>query len=1266
MSENLDTRLFDLAAAIEGELDLDATIDFAALAQRFDVPPDDVRRVVTALRAVQQALGEDLDARTELAPPDLPADYELGAELGRGGMGIVYRAHQRSLDRDVAVKVLRPGDLAFGPAIARFEREAKNLARLRHRHIVSVHEVGRANGHVYFTMDLVEGKSLQRAIADREMTATRAVKLVRQICSAMVYAHQKGVVHRDLKPANVLVDENDDAFVCDFGLARDLGDGCDATLSGQLVGTPAYMSPEQALGDKARVGEASDVYALGAILYECLAGQPPFHGLPLAKLMAAVVADEPVALRKRNPRVPRDLAVICGKAMQKRIEDRYATVQALAEDLERFAIGKEILARPRPWFVRGARFVRRHRGAVVAAALPVVAAVAAMWWLVVPELLQRHQRELGDRLYAEGNLDGARYAYGEAGLVLPKSATDPDARCTRFADCLVDEAGRLLAAGQADRAKELATAAKDLLPDAHDLRNFGYLAEAQITERHDAWYVACKADALGTGRVDTAFGLDVLTPRLRADLTGSRPEAAALLAGMLVNGPDGLLAPLEDARSPWITTLLRMRANLPEARRAWLDRLCRANSAMELEYHDADFEQALVALVRDRGLDAEARQDAAALLHRFGRFPFLRNRAHPSPDGRPNSFVSDPFVVTDEDLDELVARWDSLRGLDRITAYDRRIGFVLETIARPAPAIEGVPQSVTDSVLRSWLERHTGHHGTDVAAWWGHHRDEDPRARLLGALKWEVRPADLTPALLLREFHGPAARSSAYAQGWIHELLTLTVADDVRVPFLSPRTGDLVVRWERALHAIPGDGYTLRLATLGFVGGAPTPRILWQKELPIGIDETVRWNERMTPDLGGLGYEIEFLRNRVQLSSSTLAVLGQAKLEWTNDGVRGRIDNCQTTLVLAGASGQYRGDHHLHPGRVTVAGGSWFEGKGGQWHVDAITLATVVPAAAPTTPWTTADWQQALGATIEGLAKAGEAPVLNALPIVVAADFLPLGPHREALLAIDALASTSPFGAGLNCVEERRRARLLAGDPTALDLPATPAFAEAADAPAFPGRTSFLVRLALTTDVPALRDHAFAQLQETELPPAFARTLAAAIAAGAPAPTWLAERVRDTPGRFAAFVQANQARLAGLLLLGLIAFAALIVTIRHRRPFAAGLLYWSSLWLGHCSLVVGDTELLQPPPFFAMTIVAAWVGCWRIVPGFLWWFTPLWWSASAVVLLFGGLGRAESGFFYGVTFALYYCIKWQLWRAHRAELDARWDRMRKGVPRVRA
>ena len=267
LPDDPDERLALLAEAVEANPhDHDAT----ELAARYDLPRDLVEDAIAAAQAFDEAFGEDLP-QDLAAPIPLPPGYDLVSELGRGGMGVVYRVRHRALGRDVALKAVR----LAGPdaaTTARFDREVRALARLRHPHIVRVFEGGEVDGVTYYTMELVEGVTLAELITNG-IGVARSVRLLSRIADAVEHAHQHGIVHRDLKPSNILIDEAGEPFVVDFGLARDAGFGAESqaktpTLTGQVVGTPAYMSPEQAAGVPA--GEAADIYALGAILYECL------------------------------------------------------------------------------------------------------------------------------------------------------------------------------------------------------------------------------------------------------------------------------------------------------------------------------------------------------------------------------------------------------------------------------------------------------------------------------------------------------------------------------------------------------------------------------------------------------------------------------------------------------------------------------------------------------------------------------------------------------------------------------------------------------------------------------------------------------------------------------------------------------------------------------------------------------------------------------------------------------------------------------------
>jgi len=273
-------------------------------------------------------------------------DYELLEEIGRGGMGIVYKARQVSLDRIVAVKVLLSGRLAGPEFVQRFRTEAAAAASLQHPNIVAIHEVGFREGQHFFAMDYVAGRSLAQITRDGPLPARRAAGYVKTTAEAIQYAHERSILHRDLTPANVLIDENDQPKVTDFGLAKRLEKDTELTLSGQVLGSPNYMPPEQAAARRGLVGKRSDVYSLGAILYHLLTGRAPFAGDTVAKTLQQVENIEPVSPQLLNPGVPRDLETICLKCLEKEPARRYASAQELADELGRFLDRKPILARP--------------------------------------------------------------------------------------------------------------------------------------------------------------------------------------------------------------------------------------------------------------------------------------------------------------------------------------------------------------------------------------------------------------------------------------------------------------------------------------------------------------------------------------------------------------------------------------------------------------------------------------------------------------------------------------------------------------------------------------------------------------------------------------------------------------------------------------------------------------------------------------------------------------------------------------------------------
>ena len=286
-------------------------------------------------------------ARMEMTLPREFGDYTLREEIGRGGMGIVYRAEQRSLGREVAMKVILRGALASDTDIARFRSEAEAAARLEHPGIVRIFEVGEEEGHMYFTMPLVQGRTLSDLIADGPLPNREASRLVRDVARAIQYAHERGVVHRDLKPANVLVDRENRAHVTDFGLAKRVYDdgAANLTATGAILGTPSYMAPEQAAGGRGEVGPAADVYSLGALLYALVTGRPPFQGPSPVDTVLMVLEQDPVPPKLLNPRVNRDLEMVVLRCLQKPLELRYASAGELANDLQAYLNGEPVSAR---------------------------------------------------------------------------------------------------------------------------------------------------------------------------------------------------------------------------------------------------------------------------------------------------------------------------------------------------------------------------------------------------------------------------------------------------------------------------------------------------------------------------------------------------------------------------------------------------------------------------------------------------------------------------------------------------------------------------------------------------------------------------------------------------------------------------------------------------------------------------------------------------------------------------------------------------------
>jgi len=459
----------------------------------------------------------------------LPPGYEPLGELGRGGMGVVYRARHVKLNRVCAVKMILAGGHAGQAERQRFEAEAQAIARLQHPGIVQVFEVGEHQGHAFMALEFCPGGSLDRRLRDKPPTAREAAAIVRALAEAMQAAHDENVLHRDLKPAYVLIAGDGTVKVTDFGLAKKL-DEAGQTQTGAVMGTPSYMPPEQASGVR-DLGPAVDVYALGAVLYECLTGRPPYRGATAMDTILQVLGDEPVAVRQLNPQASADLETICHKCLQKDAKKRYASAQELADDLGRFLDGRPITARPVSSFERGYRWVKRNPAvsALSAAVLLVLGAgVVASWILAAWALYEKGNAEVLAKAEGEANL----FAQGQKKLADDKAgearreAAAAKAQARRAEDARhaiqIDNAMRARQEGGYDR---MATLLAEMLPKYHQTWETRYVRNLWLKEAWPLRVFGHFGDDAGNGNTGQVFSA-VFSPDGKRVVTGSKDKTA--------------------------------------------------------------------------------------------------------------------------------------------------------------------------------------------------------------------------------------------------------------------------------------------------------------------------------------------------------------------------------------------------------------------------------------------------------------------------------------------------------------------------------------------------------------------------------------------------------------------------------------------------------------------------------------------------------------------------------------------------------------------
>jgi serine/threonine protein kinase/tetratricopeptide (TPR) repeat protein len=499
------------------------------------------------------------------------AGYEVERELGRGGMGIVYRARQMALNRTVALKVIRAGGFATDAERLRFQNEAEAVAQLDHPQIVPIHEVGERGGLLYFSMKLVTGAGLDERLDHYQGDPRASARVTMLVAEAVHHAHQRGILHRDLKPANILLDERGDPHVTDFGLARRIEGEGELTRSGLIVGTPSYMSPEQASGKKGTpLTTATDVYGLGSILYALLAGRAPHAGSSLVETLDLVREASPEPPSRRNPIVPRDLEVICLKCLEKDPSRRYPDAQALADDLQRWLSGQPITARPVGPLTRLAMWCRRHPLPAALAALLVVSVIggfAGVTW--------KWREAERARLKSAALLD---YLTNE---VLSEASTEVNPRSARFTVLEMLDRSSARIGGDFQGRPEIEAAIREAVGGAY--LSLGQHAQA---EAHLRGALKLDTQLYGPEHAATLHVANLLADLL--DQCGRYEEAEPLIRRNLevcrrVLGPDD---PTTLAAANHLGALLRKQKRLDEAEPFLRTTLATRRKALPVDHPD--------------------------------------------------------------------------------------------------------------------------------------------------------------------------------------------------------------------------------------------------------------------------------------------------------------------------------------------------------------------------------------------------------------------------------------------------------------------------------------------------------------------------------------------------------------------------------------------------------------------------------------------------------------------------------------------------------